>query len=107
MEDILNEVKMQAQFRNRNIVNSLGLCVKEDFLLLLELCEIDVAKFIQNNPNVDNIKVLEILISVLNALEILHESGNVHRDIKPQNILIDENGTVKLGDFGLCSKVKQ
>ena len=50
-------------------------------------------------------KILDILIQVLSGLEILHEHNNVHRDIKPQNILIDETGAVKLGDFGLCSKV--
>ena len=83
VEDILNEVKMQAEFRNRNSVNILGLLIKEDFLLVMELCEIDVEKFIRNNPDIDIIKVLDILISLLSALEILHESGNVHRDIKP------------------------
>lgn len=36
------------------------------------------------------------------AIESLHKLGYVHRDIKPQNILIDAHGHVKLADFGSC-----
>jgi hypothetical protein len=42
------------------------------------------------------------IIEVLAALEHAHECGIVHRDVKPENILIDRNGTARLADFGVA-----
>jgi serine/threonine protein kinase len=41
------------------------------------------------------------------AIESLHKLGYVHRDVKPQNILIDAQGHVKLADFGSCINLDQ
>ena len=38
------------------------------------------------------------------AIESVHLRGYIHRDLKPDNILIDKNGHIKLSDFGLCRK---
>ena len=44
-------------------------------------------------------------IQIASAVNFLHEYNLVHRDIKPQNSLLDENNVVKLCDFGLCSEI--
>ena len=36
------------------------------------------------------------------ALESIHKMNVIHRDLKPDNILIDKNGHIKISDFGLC-----
>ena len=54
----------------------------------------------------NKIIILGILIEVLVDLEHMHENSQVHNDIKMLNILINENGLVKLGDLCLCSQVR-
>ena len=49
--------------------------------------------------NIYNKKVL--------AIEMVHNLKFIHRDLKPDNILIDTNGHIKLSDFGLCKNIEE
>ena len=40
------------------------------------------------------------------AVESVHKLNYIHRDLKPDNLLIDKNGHIKLSDFGLCKHVE-
>jgi serine/threonine protein kinase len=42
----------------------------------------------------------QVMTDVLHALRYLHRRGVVHNDVKPENIVVGENGSAKLGDFG-------
>lgn len=48
----------------------------------------------------------KIIKQLLNAIETAHYNGIIHRDINPNNIMLDDNGNVKVIDFGIC-KIKQ
>ncbi|GGL22672.1 serine/threonine protein kinase [Phycicoccus endophyticus] len=48
---------------------------------------------------------LDVLESVLMALAEAHAKGLIHRDVKPENVIINDNGTVKVADFGLARAV--
>ena len=50
---------------------------------------------------------LNIMASVLAALGAAHQAGMVHRDVKPENVLLTEDGRVKVADFGLARAVEQ
>ncbi len=50
-------------------------------------------------------RALEIVADVCNALEYAHDRGLIHRDIKPGNILLADDGTVKVTDFGIARAV--
>jgi len=75
----------------------------------MEFCEGDtLLSFIEANPY----KQMEeqkwkIFTQIAEALYYLHSKGLIHRDLKPQNIFLDKNFNVKLGDFGLAVLHKQ
>ncbi|HHT06957.1 MAG TPA: protein kinase [Clostridiales bacterium] len=48
---------------------------------------------------------VQIAIRILSALRHAHEAGVIHRDIKPQNILVDKQGYIKVSDFGIARMV--
>ena len=43
-------------------------------------------------------------VELCRAVEFIHHSGYLHRDVKPKNVFFDQSGKIKLGDFGLVSE---
>jgi serine/threonine-protein kinase len=54
------------------------------------------------NGRLEPAQVADVLLQVLAALEHAHRRGIVHRDVKPENVLVTGDGTVKVADFGLA-----
>ena len=59
----------------------------------------------QTAPPLDEREVMQILRSVTEALDFIHSKDMVHRDVKPSNILLADNGSVKLSDLGLARAI--
>ena len=72
--------------------------------LVFEHIEQDLSTFLENcpPPGLPPTKAKDIMWQILKGVDFLHSHRIVHRDIKPQNILISNDGTVKLSDFGLA-----
>lgn len=68
-----------------------------------------VINFKNNNPNshIDQNFVINIFKQILIGLTFLHEKNVLHRDIKPDNILLDRNNNIKIADFGISALYKK
>jgi serine/threonine protein kinase len=61
----------------------------------------DLAQLLRGG-RMDILQTLDVVRQICEALQFAHVQGVVHRDIKPANVLVDRNGRVKVGDFGLA-----
>lgn len=62
----------------------------------------DLKTFIRNNAPISLELAVQIMSQILSAIDVAHKNGIIHRDIKPQNILITEDNEVKITDFGIA-----
>ena len=78
-----------------------------DIVLAFERVQYDLVKIIQNAEQIDfrEDHVIRLLYSSLCGLNFIHSAGLIHRDIKPANMLITEQCSVKLCDFGLSRTI--
>lgn len=70
--------------------------------LVFEYLEHDLKKYMDSVREVPIMLVKSYLFQILKGLDICHSHRILHRDMKPQNLLIDEKGILKLADFGLA-----
>ena len=99
------EAQAASRMSHPNIVNLLDVGVEEDgtrYLVMEYVQGKTLKRFIQESGALRPEIAAQIIIRVLAALQHAHQNGVVHRDIKPQNILIDKEGTVKVADFGIA-----
>eukprot|EP00388_Colpodella_angusta_P021831 GDKJ01055598.1.p1 GENE.GDKJ01055598.1~~GDKJ01055598.1.p1 ORF type:complete len:765 (-),score=177.12 GDKJ01055598.1:320-2614(-) len=78
--------------------------------LIMELMDCDLLAFLrhyaQSRTHVPEEVVARIMYRVFSALARLHQSGYFHRDMKPENILVNKDGVAKLCDFGLVRDMR-
>ncbi|WP_276887100.1 Stk1 family PASTA domain-containing Ser/Thr kinase [Anaerococcus lactolyticus] len=103
-----NEAQSAARLSHINIVNVYD--IGKDMLngkliqyIVMEYVEGETLKDLINREKVlENHDIIDYSTQIAQALKSAHDSGIVHRDIKPQNILIDKYGLCKVTDFGIA-----
>jgi len=98
------EIRVLEKLKHKNIISLKGWFEdKETIYLVLEYIPgKDCSKFFKHKLPTKN-QVKSIMTQIIEAITYCHENGIVHRDIKLENILIDDKFNVKLTDFGLCA----
>ncbi len=100
----INESKAVAMLSHPNIVNIYDVSVKDSLkYIVMELVEgITLKNYILKKGTLSFGEIMSITEQILLALDHAHQKGVVHRDIKPQNIMMLKNGAIKVADFGIA-----
>lgn len=109
VEKFKGEAAAAASLSGNNIVNiyDVGSENRTNYIVM-ELVEGNTLKeFIKKNADIEESKAVEIAIQIAKALQSAHNKKIIHRDIKPQNIIINNNGGVKVADFGIAKAMNQ
>lgn len=100
----INESKAVSMLSHPNIVKIFDVSVKSrmKYIVMERIEGITLKSYMQKKGALSTDEVLSYTEQVLKALMHAHSKGIVHRDIKPQNILLLKNGRVKVADFGIA-----
>ena len=98
------EAQSVAGFTHPNVVNVYDVGDENGvYYIVMELVEgITLKKYIEKRGKLPFKEAVSIAIQVANGLDAAHKHNIVHRDIKPQNIIISKEGKVKVTDFGIA-----
>jgi serine/threonine-protein kinase len=98
------EAKAVAKMTHPNVVTvfDLGYHEGSPYIAMELLKGMDLQKAVRQGPGMSLERKVTIITQVLAGLAHAHQSGIVHRDVKPANIFINQDGTVKIMDFGVA-----
>lgn len=107
-ENFVSKFRVEAQaaagLMHANIVNVYDVGEEHDiYYIVMELVEgITLKKYIEKKARLSVKEAISIAIQVSLGIEAAHNNHIIHRDIKPQNIMISKEGRVKVTDFGIA-----
>ena len=107
---IQQEIAILSECKSPNIVGYYGSYLRRDKLwIAMEFCGGGSLQDIYHvtGTGLNELQIAFVCREILNGLAYLHERNKVHRDIKGANILLTDNGDVKLADFGIAAQLTQ
>lgn len=106
-EHVKNEKDILTQVKHPFIINLYWTCHSERFLyMLLEyVCGGELFSYLRNAVKFSNDTAVFYAAEITSALEYLHSLSIIYRDLKPENLLLDRNGHIRICDFGFAKKV--
>lgn len=102
----IREISLLKELVHPNVVTLEEVLLEDGKLyLVFEFLSMDLKKYMDSLPSgqlMDKMLVKSYLYQILQAMLFCHQRRVIHRDLKPQNLLIDSQGIIKLADFGLA-----
>ncbi len=104
-ERFLNEARTMAKLRHANIVSVFDMGVEDNrVFMLMELVEGgSLMERVEQYGPLSPRQAARVMIGVLNALDVSHSHGVIHRDVKPHNVLLSLESHPKVTDFGIAT----
>ncbi|XP_077449174.1 serine/threonine-protein kinase 36 [Stigmatopora argus] len=103
LQSLKKEIDIMSNLQHPNIVKLFDSFETEtEVVVVTEYAEGQLFQIIEDDGSLPEFQVCEIACQLVSALYYLHSRRILHRDMKPQNILFDKNGVVKLCDFGFA-----
>lgn len=103
-----NEARTVSQLNHQNILTVHDFVYGDNTnFIISEFIEGETLRAKLQSGPLDLAKALKITRQIASALEAAHAKGIVHRDVKPENIIVKEDGLVKVLDFGIAKLTKQ
>jgi formylglycine-generating enzyme required for sulfatase activity/predicted Ser/Thr protein kinase len=106
---LLIEARTTARFQHDNIVviHEIGEHNGVPYIVLEYLDGKPLTTLIENGQRLPYTRAVEIMCSILRALQCAHEANIAHRDLKPDNIFVMKSGSIKVLDFGIAKVLQQ
>ncbi len=110
-EDFVNKFKSEAlackDIKHENVVAAYDVVDEGNmhYIVLEYLDGTTLNKYIKQKGKLSNEEVVDISLQVAKGIQAAHRKGIIHRDIKPQNIVIDNKGVAKITDFGIARAI--
>ena len=94
------EYEVLKKLKHRNIMRVIDY---SDEFMVVDYCPVDFFDLVNNAAGLSEERCRHYFRQLMSALDYLHSQNIYHLDIKLENIRIDQNGTLKLLDFGVAS----
>lgn len=104
----IKEAKAMARLNHPNIVQCIDIGISDGrYYMAMEFCDgPTVGDLLKRGGALNELRAAQLTHQVAEALEHAHDDAILHRDIKPDNIMVVENGTAKLCDLGLVKDLE-
>ena len=108
---IKNNIESLSNIKNLNIVKYYNSFIENNYLyIIMEYCKNgDLRNFIEIHKEekkfINQNVLYKIILDIISGLKYIHDKKIVHRNLKPENILIDKYYTIKIGDFGIVNQL--
>ena len=107
-KSLLDEINVQKQFKDNPKVVGVKDYFEDDenVYIILELCKNkSLADYLKQRGKLTEIEVKCFIFQLLQGLKCLHKKKVIHRDLKPNNLLLDDKNELKIGDFGVIAQL--